>query len=147
MLPCLGRLPPLASSSHQGAIAMDDTLEGPNNDSLQNKTEDCTLYEYRVWPSSCNETMIFHYKWISLVLGLAFTAALSVHFKNMALRLIQSKFKVNIRDSNMRTNLLSIMACICGMLQMSNYYGYHHNDYCVSSVSSSLCTSLLMTTA
>ena len=61
------------------------------------------------------------------------------------MRLIQSKFKVNIKDSTVRINLLSIMACICGMLTMSNYRGYHHNDHCVSSVSADLCTSLLIT--
>ena len=124
---------------------MDHPTEGPNNDTFPTKTENCTLHYYRVWPSSCSETMIFHYKWISLVLGLSFTAALSFHFKNMAVRLIQSKFKVNLQDSTVRINLLSIMACICGMMTMSNYYGYHHNDHCVSSVSADLCTSLLIT--
>jgi hypothetical protein len=89
--------------------------------------------------------MIFHYKWISLVLGLAFTAALAFQFKNMAVRVIESKFKINIRDSNIRINILSIAACMCGTLKMSNYYGYHHDDHCISSVSGSLCTSLLVT--
>ncbi len=126
---------------------MDTTREGLNNDTFANKTENCTLYEYRVWPSSCSETMVFHYKWISLMLGLAFTAALSFHFKNMAVRLIQSKFKVNIKDSTVRINMMSILACICGMLEMSNLYGYHHDGHCVSSVANSLCTSLLITIA
>ena len=124
---------------------MDHPTEGLNNDTFANKTENCTLHRYRVWPSSCSETMIFHYKWISLVLGLAFTASLSFHFKNMAVRLIQSKFKVNLQDSTVRINLLSIMACICGMLTMSNYHGYHQNDHCISAVSADLCTSLLIT--
>jgi hypothetical protein len=123
---------------------MDHPTEGLINDTFAIKTEECTLRQYRVWPSSCSETMIFHYKWISLVLGLAFTASLSFHFKTMAVRLIQSKFKVNLQDSTVRINLLSIMACICGMLTMSNYRGYHHNDHCVSSVSAHLCTSLLI---
>ena len=78
-----------------------------------------------------------------MVLGLAFTAALALHFKNLVCRLIQSKFIVNTKDTNLRINILSIMACMCGILQMSNYYGYHHNGYCISSVSDTLCTSLI----
>jgi hypothetical protein len=121
--------------------------EGVDNDTLSNnRIGGCTLQKYHVWPSSCSETMIFHYKWISLVLGLAFTVALSFLFKYMALRLIQSKFKVNLKDSTVRLNILSIMACICGMLEMSNYKGYHHNDSCVSTVSMEGCTSILITT-
>jgi hypothetical protein len=142
-LPISHPSPPLPSSSHQRAIDM-DTPWGLKNDTLQNKTEDCLLRDFRVWPSSCSETMIFHYKWISFVLGLAFTAALSFHFKNMAVRLIQSKFKINLKDSTVRINILGIMACIGGILRMSNQYGYHHSGFCISSVSSSLTTTFII---
>ncbi len=124
---------------------MVDAIEGGLNNTFANKTENCTLHDYRVWPSSCSDTMILYYKWISLVLGLAFTASLSFHFKNFGVRLIQSKFKVNIKDSTVRINIMSIMTCVCGMVTMSNYHGYHHNDYCLSTVAASLCTSLIVT--
>ncbi len=126
------------------AITMTNTGEGVTT---TNTTLDCILHEYRVWSLDCSESMIFRYKWISLVLGLAFTIALSFHFKNLIVRLIQSKFKIEIKEANVRINILSIMASICGMLNMSNYYGYHHSGYCVSAVSNSLCTSFLITIA
>ena len=143
----LGHFPPQPAFISLHSITMVNTTEGLKNDTATNKTEDCTLHKYRMWPSSCSETMIFHYKWISLVLGLAFTAALSFHFRNIAVRVIQSKFKINLRDSKIRINILSIAACMCGMLKMSNFFGYHHDDYCISSVSGSLCTSLLVVIA
>ena len=124
-----------------------DLTEGLNTTGHANKTQDCILHQYRVWPSSCSETMIFHFRWISLVLGLAFTAALALHFKNLVCRLIQSKFIVNSKDTNLGINILCAIACMCGMMRMSNYYGYHHNDYCINSVSDTLCTSLITSIA
>ena len=123
---------------------MVNTTEGLNNATITQETDNCTLHYFHVWPSTCSESMISHYKWISLVLGLAFFTALALHFNNMAVRLVQSKFKINIKDSTVRVNILCIMASICGVLEMSNYYGYHHNDYCISSVAGTLCTSLLV---
>ena len=109
-----------------------------------NTTEDCTLHYFRIWPSSCSESWILHYKWITFSLGLAFTILLSAHFKNLMLRIIRSKFIFNRSDTNLYINLLGTAAAMCGVLNTSNYLGSHHNGLCVSSVAYDLTTALLI---
>jgi hypothetical protein len=113
-------------------------------DSNHTSTKDCVLHYFHIWPSSCSKSWILHYKWITFSLGLAFVILLSLHFKNLLLRIIRSKFVFQSSDTNLRINLLSIAAAICGVLNTSNFLGIHHNGLCVSSVAYDITTALLV---